>query len=205
MLFKHIVLIAIGIANVSALDNIHLNDEVTSIVEEAPRTTNLRGVVTDTTAILDDSDVDTVERDLEEEEEEESAVDWLAAAQRMLKRKKLTPAQKKAKQALKKIKNNKKNKSNGNNKNNNNNGGGSSTRAECTDRGHKKWCLNEWQPLDGTCKWANKKCSKQRADCVDRGNVNWCTNEVSALRELIMLCIYMICSYLTQDTHLIDL
>ena len=188
MLFKHIVLIAIGIANVSALDTVHLNDEVTSMVEEAPRSTNLRGGVIDTTAILDDSDVDTVERDLEEEEEEEEgAVDWLAAAHRMLAKKKkktkLTAAQK----ALKKLKN--KNKNNGkkngnNNNNNNNNGGGSSTRAECTDRGNKKWCLNEWQPLDGTCKWANKKCSKQRADCVDRGNVNWCTNEVSAWRRI---------------------
>ena len=186
MLFKHIVLIAIGIANVSALDNIHLNDEVTSIVEEAPRTTNLRGVVTDTTAILDDSDVDTVERDLEEEEEEEGAVDWLAAAHRMLaKKKKKTPAQR-AKQALKKLKNKNKNKNNKNNgnKNTNNSGGGSSTRAECTDRGNKKWCLNEWQPQSGSCKWANKKCSKQRADCVDRGNVNWCTNEVSAWRRI---------------------
>ena len=187
MLFKHIVLIAIGIANVSALDNIHLNDEAASIVDEAPRTTNLRGVVTDTTAILDDSDVDTVERDLEEEEEEEGAVDWLAAAHRMLAKKKLTPKQKalkKAKQALKLKKNNKKNKNNGNNKNNNNNGGGTNTREECTNRRNKKWCLNDWQPLDGTCKWANKKCSKQRADCVDRGNVNWCTNEVSAWRRI---------------------
>ena len=207
MLFKHIVLIAIGIANVSALDNVLLNDEVTSIVEEVPHT-NLRGVVTDTTATVDDSDMDIGEttNELEEEEEEDGDVSWLAAAHRMMMmKKKLTPAQKKAKQALKKLENNKKNKNNGNNKNNNNSGGGSSTRAECTDRGNKKWCLNEWQPLDGTCKWANKKCSKQRADCVDRGNVNWCTNEVSALRELIMFCMYMICSYLTQDTHLIDL
>ena len=172
MLFKHIVLIAIGIANVSALDTVHLNDEVTSMVEEAPRSTNLRGGVIDTTAILDDSDVDTVERDLEEEEEEEEegAVDWLAAAHRMLAKKKkktkLTAAQK----ALKKLKN--KNKNNGkkngkkngnNNNNNNNNGGGSSTRAECTDRGNKKWCLNEWQPLDGTCKWANISRAYQTA------------------------------------------
>ena len=209
MLFKHIALVAIGISNVSALDNVLLNNEVTSIVEEAPHT-NLRGVVTDTTATIDDMDIGET-NDLEEEEVEDDegavSVSWLAAAHRMMMKKKggLTAAQKKAKQALKKLKNNKKNKNNSNNKNNNNSGGGSSTRAECTDRGNQKWCLNEWQPLDGKCKWANNKCSKQRADCVDRGNVNWCTNEVSAHRELIMLCVYMICSYLTQDTHLIDL
>lgn len=194
MLFKHIVLIAIGIANVSALDNVLLNDEAASMVEEAPRSTNLRGVVTDTTAILDDSDVDTVERDLEEEEEEEAA-DWLAAAHRMLAKKKKKTKLTAAEKVLKKLKNKNKNngKKNGNN-NNNNNGGGSSTRAECTDRGNKKWCMNEWQPQSGSCKWANKKCSKQRADCSDRGNVNWCTNDVSAME----MCVCdMICSYLT--------
>ena len=169
ILFKHIVLIAIGIANVSALDNVHLNDEVTSIVEEAPRTTNLRGVVTDTTAILDDSDMDN-----------EQDVGWLEAAHRML-------AKKKPKKNKNKNKNKSKNK-------NNNNGGGANTREECTGRGNKKWCLNEWQPHDGNCKWANKKCSKQRADCSDRGNVNWCTNDVSAME----MCVCdMICSYLT--------
>lgn len=187
ILFKHIVLIAIGIANVSALDNVHLNDEVTSIVEEAPRTTNLRGVVTDTTAILDDSDMDN-----------EQDVGWLEAAHRMLAKKKLSPAQKAAQKAAKLLKN--KNKKNGNknknknNGNNNNNGGGANTREECTGRGNKKWCLNEWQPHDGNCKWANKKCSKQRADCNGRGNVNWCTNDVSAME---MCVCNMICSYLT--------
>ena len=82
-MFKHLVLIAIGIANVSAND---------SIVEEAPRK-NLRGV----TATIDDSDVST------------EAVGWLDAAHRMLQKNKknkvkLTAQQKKAKQLAKKAK-----------------------------------------------------------------------------------------------------
>lgn len=153
MMFRHIVLIAIGIANISAID-VTLNDhEVASIVEEAPR--NLRGVVTDTTTTaVDDSDAST------------EAVDWLDAAHRMLKKKnKFTAAQKKAKQLAKKAKllaaaggvaakkknNGKKN--NGKKNNGEKNNGKKPTqlnseRAECTDRGNKKWCTNEVRAIE---------------------------------------------------------
>jgi len=152
MMFRHIVLIAIGIANVSAND-VHLKDgEVASIVEQ-PRK-NLRGV----TATIDDSDVST------------ETVGWLAAAHRMLAKKKLTPAQKamkKAKQLAKKAKlggvvkkknNGKKN--NGKKKNGKKNGNKNKVknptklnteRAECTDRGNKKWCTNEVRAIELDC------------------------------------------------------
>ena len=83
MMFKHLVLIAIGIANVSAND-VTLNDgEVASIVEQ-PRK-NLRGI----TATINDSDVST------------ESIGWLDAAHRMLQKNKvkLTAQQKAVKKA----------------------------------------------------------------------------------------------------------
>ena len=138
MMFRHIVLIAIGIANVSAHD-VTLNDgEVASIVEQ-PRK-NLRGV----TATIDDSDVST------------EAVDWLAAAHRMLRNKKKKNKLTAALAALLGKKNNgKKNngkKNNGKKNNGKKNGNKNKVknptklnteRAECTDRGNKKWCTHE--------------------------------------------------------------
>jgi len=151
------VLIAIGIANVSAIDVPALNDgEVASIVEQ-PRK-NLRGV----TATINDSDVST------------ESIGWLDAAHRMLQKNKknkvkLTAQQKavkKAKQLAKKAKfggvvkkknNGKKNngKKNNGKKNGNKNKGKvknpvqlNSERAECTDRGNKNWCTNEVRAIE---------------------------------------------------------
>ena len=149
-MFKHLVLIAIGIANVSANDVTLNNGEVASIVEQ-PRK-NLRGV----TATIDDSDVST------------EAVGWLAAAHRMLqnkeKKNKLTAAQKKAKQLAKKLaaaggvvkKKGKKNNGKNGNKNKTKVENPAtqlvSERAECSARGNKKWCTND--------------VSKRKLDCV---------------------------------------
>lgn len=145
MHIKRFVIIAIGVANVSAIDVPALNDgEVASIVEQ-PRK-NLRGVVTDTSAAIDDSDVST------------EAVDWLAAAHRMLRNKKKKNKLTAALSALLGKKNNGKKNNGKKNKGKKNNGNGkkngnknkvknpvqlNSERAECTDRGNKKWCTNE--------------------------------------------------------------
>ena len=152
-MFKHLVLIAIGIANVSAND-VTLNDgQVASIMEEAPRK-NLRS--RSVTATINDSDVST------------ESVGWLAAAHRMLLNKKqknkLTAAQKKANQLAKKLaaaggvvkKKGKKNNGKNGNKNKTKVKNPAtqlvSERAECTDRGNKKWCTND--------------VSKRKLDCV---------------------------------------
>ena len=141
-MFKHLVLIAISIANVSAND-VTLNDgQVASIMEEAPRK-NLRS--RSVTATINDSDVST------------ESVGWLAAAHRMLqknKKNKLTAQQAKTKQLAKK-KGKKNNGKNGNkNKTKVENPATQlvSERAECSARGNKKWCTND--------------VSKRKLDCV---------------------------------------